>query len=640
MRRLLVLGCICCALGVASAAQSQDRTTLTTREAEDLQAIAREPSHQRVLWLGDGAPFQEHRDLFDRAFAACHQALQISPNDAAIRANLGALYLWRDAFHRDESGNFEKAIDQFLIVLRDDPSNEAVLTYLRAYEVLTRVRPQMAKGGMERIRSSLQHALKAPASAANLHTFARVMFFDGRMSEARLAAESLTKLVPAASSQLLLGSVELKSAHAEKSLTAFQTALKLTNDPVEVATAKLGAAQAYMALGNIIEADRMLADATAFLSPSALDHAARVVGLDTPAELGQSIGTAYAASGNVTKAVDFLSIKELSWLSSEKAYQKNVEGVKLYDANNFQGARNAFWAATQLIPLEPIYWRNAAHASFVLGRYEESMVAYRRADALEPLTAFSAQRLALSYAVLGDYRKARSTFERAARDSPDDKNLSVMSSSTWAVALAYAAGSWNEAEETWSRLVRDGSNVSRDEYNIFNHVSVGMRNIAERAEKRGALYQSLRHESVLYHILGEGLKRNFGREQIRREREETLNRIIDIYTRLPLKPVITPDVLELVQEAQPFVDSAFGDQDSQRKAAALYQQVIERAPWWPEGHYTLALLACWPGSMHAFGEESDAYGGRVGDREMNAYLALIPKGPDAEAARKILKRCY
>ncbi len=639
MRFLLVLGFISYALALPCAAQSQDRTALVTREAKDLQTIAREPSHKLVLWLGDGAPFQEHRDLFDKAFAACRQALRASPNNAAVRANLGALYLWRDALHRDESGNFEKAIDQFLIVLSNDPSNEAALTYLRAYEVLTRVRPQMGEKGMESIRSALQRTLKDPPPVANLRTFARVMFFDGRMIEARTAAKALTELSPIASSQLLLGSVELKSSHADKALAAFQIALKLTHDPVEVATAKLGAAQAYKALGHTDAADRMLAEAIGALPPPALEHAARVAGLDTLAEWGWSIGWAYAAAGNFVKALDFLAIKEVNELLTKMATQKNNEGAELFDANDLLGARNAFLVATELIPVKAVYWGNLASVSFKMGRYQECVMASRKRSALESLDFrdAGAYRLALSYAVLGNYKNARATFEKAARDFPGEREAFAK----WAVVLAYAVGGWDEAVKTWSRLVLHGGVVRwQDYYGIFENVLGGMREIAERAEKQGARYQSLRHESVLYNILSEGLKRSLlnakGIKMATDEREETMNKIIGNYRRLPLKPVIASDVQELVQKAQSFVDSAFDNQESARKAVDLYKQVVERAPWWPEGHYTLALLAAC--CSRVGGDDYD--GGRwvwMPEREMNTYLALIPEGPDAARARQMLE---
>lgn len=643
MKRLLILGYICYSLGLPSIAQSQDRAALVTREGEALQTIAREPSHKLVLWLGDGAPYPEHRDLFDKAFAACRQALRASPDNAAVRANLGALYLWRDALHRDESGNFEKAIDQFLIVLSNDPGNDTALTYLRTHEVLTRVATEIGEKGMENIQSALRQTLKGPPNAPSLRTFARVMFFDRRLGEARTAAEALTALAPNASSQLLLGSVELKSSHADKALAAFQTALKLTLDPLEVATAKLGAAQAYQTMGKIDDADRMLAEATTLLPPLVLSHAAQVAGLETPAQLGWSIGRAYSAAGNVPKALDFLDTEEVGRLSSEMATEKNNEGVKLFEAKNLLGARNAFLIAGELIPSKAIYWNNLASVSFEMGRYRDCLMAYRKAEALEPLKkVIDVKQFAISYAVLGDYRNARSTFEKAARNYQDSKTLGRMSSNTWAVALAYAVGGWDEAVSTWSRLIKNGNQVQWNErYDVFVHVWVGIRFIGELAQKQGARYQSIRHDSLLYQILGEGLRRSLsnkvGTKEIRQDREDVLNRIINNYRRLPLKPVIPPDVQALVQNAQPFVDAAVDNQESGRKAVVFYKQIIEKAPWWPEGHLTLALLAGGGGS------EEDDYGRLlesrvwVPEREINTYIALLPDGPDTARARQMLE---
>jgi len=639
MKLLSVLICLWGALLMSALAQPADHAAAAAREAENFQAIAREPGRAVALGLADGEPFKEHREMFDQAFAACRQALRATPANAGIRANLGALYLLRDAFHPDESGNFEKAIDQFLIALDGDPRNEKTLAYLRTYEVLVRVDPELAQKGMANIQTALRRTLNDPPRAANLRTLARMTFFDGSMIEARTAAEALTEISPEPSSYLLLGAVEFRMGHADKALAAFQAALQRTHDRDEAATAKLGLAEAYKSLGQAENADHMMGEAMASLPEAALDHAARVAGLETPSELKWAIGKAYAASGNSGKAVDFLGIEGVNWLSSETATQKNAEGVTLFEAHDLEGARKAFSTAVQLIPLEPVYWRNAAVTSFDLGRYQESLVAFRRSAALEPLGSDRVFGLGMSYAVLGDYRNARATFEKAARDFPGNKSLAY-----WAVDLAYAMGGWDDALAMWSRLVRQGGAVPEDDrYDIFIHVRGGMTNIADRAEKRNARYVSLRHESVLYHILGEGLKRNLlsdqGRAQIRRERAETLNKLMDNYRRLPLKPVITPDVQALVLSAQPLMNSALQDYSSRSRAVALYQQVIETAPWWPEGHYTLALLACQDPSMYAYGELSNQDSGWVAGREMNTYLALVPEGSETVLARKIIGGC-
>jgi hypothetical protein len=214
------------------------------------------------------------------------------------------------------------------------------------------------------------------------------------------------------------------------------------------------------------------------------------------------------------------------------------------------------------------------------------------------------------------------------------------------VDLAYASGGWDAAAAAWSRLHHSGGGeVSRDDwYDIFVHVRGGMSAIVERSEQRKALYLSLRHQSVLYHILGEGLKRNLlsneSRETIRRERQQAMNTIIEHYRRLPLKPILPPEVQQLVLRAQPHIDSALQNYDARSKAVDLYEQVIETAPWWPEGHYMLALLACQNPSMYAYGELSNPDSGWVAGREMNTFLALTPDGPDAARARKILEGCH
>ena len=340
MARMLLVA-ILGAVMLPFAAHAQQADTPALREAEDLQRIARDPHHLVTLHLGDGAPFKEHRELFDHAFAACRQTLRATSNDNAVRANLGGLYLWRNALHPEESGNFEKAIDQFLIVLSNDPGNGAVLEYLRTYEVLVRVRTELGEQGMTNIESALQHTLKDPPGAANLRAFARVHFFDGRLIEARAAAEALTELSPEPDSYLLLGSIELKMAHADKALTAFQVAQQRARDALETATAKLGAAEANQALGHTDNADHLLAEAIASLPAQTLEHGARVAGLDTPAELGWAIGKSYMASGEIGKAAEHLGTEGIGYLLSEMASAKNSEGVKLFDESKIQRRRES-----------------------------------------------------------------------------------------------------------------------------------------------------------------------------------------------------------------------------------------------------------------------------------------------------------
>jgi len=240
--------------------------------------------------------------------------------------------------------------------------------------------------------------------------------------------------------------------------------------------------------------------------------------------------------------------------------------------------------------------------------------------------------------VLGDYRNAYATFQNAAAGPPANQNMAY-----WAVVLAYADGGWDKALAAWLQLFRSSGNLLNDQYDIYNHVWGGMAEIARRAEQRGAHYQFLRHESVLYRLMGEGMKRNLlsreGHELARQERAQTLNRIIASYRSLPLKPVPPPEVQKLVLRAQPYLNSALQDYSSHRNVVDLYEQAIENAPWWPEGHYALALIACQDQFLYAYGELFNRERGFVAKNEMNAYLALAPEGPEVANARKILEGC-
>lgn len=79
----------------------------------------------------------------------------------------------------------------------------------------------------------------------------------------------------------------------------------------------------------------------------------------------------------------------------------------------------------------------------------------------------------------------------------------------------------------------------------------------------------------------------------------------------------------LPEEARKYkVQAEFLVQEKQiDKAVALYGKALEVSPWWPEGHYKLALLL----------GETKKY--RDAMREMNRYLQLEPEGADARAAQ-------
>lgn len=638
MKRAVIIPIILCSLlcGLpAHAAGPADRSPWAAEEAAKLQAIARDPAGPLLLLLEDGASFPGNRVHFDQAVAACRQTLKENPGNTAVRANLGGLYLLRDNFHPEESGGYSKAVDQFLIALRDDPANGTALAYLGTYEVSSRLTTLLSRETVAAVETALNRSLeKYPRNPAVLHTVARFHISLGRMADALPLAHALADVAPEQfSSHLLVGALELKTGGHERARTAFETALAHAADDTDKATARLGLAQLLQELGRLDAAAAALDDAAQLVPRERLERSARAASIPSPGEVGWAVGKALAKRGDTAKAIDYMTIKDINWLSSMQAAEKNGEGVALYDAKDLAGARRAFIAAVQLLPLDATYWRNLAHTSYEMGRYRESVTAFGKAGSKEPLRTNEVHRMAIASAVLGDYRSARELEEKGARDFSDNEGLK-----SWAVVMAYGVGGWEEALETWSRLFhRQAQRSNADLYQVFNLCQGGVRDISSRAETLGMRYQSLRQESLLYRILGEGLSRRLlsdaGRKEVKKEREAVFDKIADNYRHLPLKPVLPSEAKELAHQAKTSLDA-----NDWSTAVERYKQASEMAPWWPDGRYILALLASHYPSGYTF-DKYDTYERKSGRypyavEEMNAYLALDPNGPESRKARK------
>jgi hypothetical protein len=82
------------------------------------------------------------------------------------------------------------------------------------------------------------------------------------------------------------------------------------------------------------------------------------------------------------------------------------------------------------------------------------------------------------------------------------------------------------------------------------------------------------------------------------------------------KPVISEDVRRYEIMADADIRAKRNDD-----ATNAYEAGLKLAPWWPEGHFNIALVL---GKMGSYGEAI---------RHMKNYLALVPDAPDARAAQ-------
>ncbi|MCX5721632.1 MAG: tetratricopeptide repeat protein [Nitrospirae bacterium] len=113
-----------------------------------------------------------------------------------------------------------------------------------------------------------------------------------------------------------------------------------------------------------------------------------------------------------------------------------------------------------------------------------------------------------------------------------------------------------------------------------------------------------------------GLKKYAKRNGTERESETRFQEALRTYQAAAVKPQLPETARQLMVQA----NGAVRDKDYQ-EATDLYEQTLVLAPWWPEGHFNLALVLA---------ETDDPDRAIV---EMKRYLALAPTAPDARAAQ-------
>jgi formylglycine-generating enzyme required for sulfatase activity len=92
--------------------------------------------------------------------------------------------------------------------------------------------------------------------------------------------------------------------------------------------------------------------------------------------------------------------------------------------------------------------------------------------------------------------------------------------------------------------------------------------------------------------------------------------IVAKYRAAKPKPVLPEEARKYKVQAEFMVQEKQVD-----KAIKLYGKALDIAPWWPEGHYQLALIL---GDLKKYNDAMS---------EMKRYLLLAPDGPDARAAQ-------
>jgi len=120
--------------------------------------------------------------------------------------------------------------------------------------------------------------------------------------------------------------------------------------------------------------------------------------------------------------------------------------------------------------------------------------------------------------------------------------------------------------------------------------------------------------SRAFNVLADAVRQEYGQSS-----EARFGAILEQYKDASSRPPVSESARRLMAQAQGAVRAGdFMD------AAALLEQAVWLAPWWPAARYNLAV---------ALGEMGDTFPAAI---QMKRYLALNPDGPDNRAARDLM----
>lgn len=128
-------------------------------------------------------------------------------------------------------------------------------------------------------------------------------------------------------------------------------------------------------------------------------------------------GVYYYRSGHYQNAIEYF--KEAIELDPEFAAPYNLLGYSYYYTEKFSDAENAFKKYISLIPNNPNPYDSYAEFLLRQGRFEESLVNYRKALEADPAFTSSMQGIAENYIFLKNYDKARQYYDMQYAYSPN-----------------------------------------------------------------------------------------------------------------------------------------------------------------------------------------------------------------------------
>ena len=375
----------------------------------------------------------------------------------------------------------------------------------------------------------------------------------------------------------------------------------------------------------------------------------------------------YSALDNDNKVVaDTLKAKysldqtddEYIWsLNSKKAMALYFKSKGLTKDGDKTGAWQAISEAIQLLPDNyeneiNIYLviQEYCFASFSTGHYRDVIWSVQKLKARGDwwFNASLQYTWGISLAVLGDYEQAGQVFTEGIEKFPNGDWESGFRE--WNIVMNFMNKDFVAAREmALSHSIKelDLSGLSAAEMNVavWNFLSKHINNFVGMAEDHDMQYQLLFHLSQYHRLLRDGLEHEYlntvdpeSRNQVGKIAQQMAWRSINIYRSLPLKPLPPADLMEKSRQALNIIYSE-PNKDLWNQAINDLVAVTRRAPWWADAHYNLAVLMenRTHGSEWRYYEYQWSEYRFIAAQEYMFSVGAEPHGPQADAARKILK---
>ncbi|MDY7229623.1 tetratricopeptide repeat protein [Hyalangium rubrum] len=249
-RKVLQLapGLVSAQIAVGRALQAQGRNEEAIRY---LESAAQAGGNNLELWASLGS-VNRRANRFQRAVEIHRRVVELAPRQA-----LGYVLLGADHF---ATGQWDQAIEDYTTALNVEPGNATAQKWL-ARSLAHRARGRADSNRLDDAIRDLRRAYDLDRSAAMARRLGAAMLEKREFTGARAVLEQGATMQGATwREHWLLGYARLGAGDAEAALAAFDQAVKLTEQPEDLADVSVGAALAEVELGRVDEAVQRLSE--------------------------------------------------------------------------------------------------------------------------------------------------------------------------------------------------------------------------------------------------------------------------------------------------------------------------------------------------------------------------------------------